>query len=155
MDLGVVMSREVLADKLAEGRTGRHGVATWNTRRVPQRLTPGWTNRLFVACAGWWRGYFPLAGDVLWNPADAAAPYALIFDPRRWTPIPAVQSPGFRGWRYLDSAPGGETTSATQLPDLVEDRQEVLSQELLEEDARLSAGAPSPTGHADKCHHRP
>ena len=155
MDLGVMMSREVLADKLEAGRGGRHRVATWNTRRVPRRLTPGWTNRLFVACAGWWRGYFPLVGEVGWNPADAAAPYALIFDPRRWTPIPAVRSPGFRGWRYLDSPPGGEAASAAPLPDLGEDRQEVLPQELLEEDARLSAGAPSPTGHADKCRHRP
>ena len=156
MDLGVVMSREVLADKLADGRTGRRPVATWNTRRVPRRLTPGWTNRLFVACSGWWRGSFPLAGEVGWNPADAAAPYALIFDPRRWTPIPAVQAPWFRGWRYLASPPGGEATSAAaRLPDPGGDRQEVLPQELLEEDARLSAGAPSPTGHADKCRHRP
>lgn len=154
MDLGVVMRREVLADKREAGRTGQRRVATWNTRRVPKRLTPGWTNRLFVACGGWWRGSFPLAGEVGWNPADAAAPYALIFDPRRWTPIPAVQAPRFRGWRYLDSPPGAAATMA-RLPDLREDRQEVLPQELLEEDARLSAGAPSPTGHTDKCPHRP
>ena len=154
MDLGVMMGREVLADKLEARRGGPHRVATWNTRRVPRRLTPGWTNRLFVACAGWWRGYFPLAGEVGWNPADAAAPYALIFDPRRWTPIPAVRSPWFRGWRYLDSPPGGEATAA-RLHDPGETKQEVLLQELLEEDARLSAGAPSPTGHADKCRHRP
>jgi hypothetical protein len=155
MDLGVVMSREVLADKVEGGRGGRHRVATWNTRRVPQRLTPGWTNRLFVACGGRWRGSFPLAGEVGWNPADAAAPYALIFDPRRWTPIPAVQAPRFRGWRYLDSPPGGEATSAARLADPGGIRQEVLPEELLEEDARLSAGAPSPTGRADKCRHRP
>ena len=155
MDLGVGMSREVLADKREAGRGGRHRVATWNTRRVPRRLTPGWTNRLFVACDGWWRGSFPLAGEVGWNPADAAAPYALIFDPRRWTPIPAVQAPWFRGWRYLDSPPGGEAMSAARLPDPGGTRQEVLPQELLEEDARLSAGAPSPTGHADKCRQRP
>jgi hypothetical protein len=154
MDLGVRMGREVLADKVAEGRAGRRRVATWNTRRVPTRLTPGWTNRLFVACGGWWQGSFPLAGEVGWNPKDAAAPYALIFDPRRWTPIPAVQAPRFRGWRYLDSPPGGEATT-TRPPDLGEDRQEVLPQDLLEEDARLSAGAPSPTGRAAKCRHRP
>ena len=82
MDLGVVMGRDVLEDKLEDGRAAR-AVATWNTRRAPTRLTPGWTNRLFVACAGWWRGYFALSGDVYWNPRDAAAPYALIFDPRR------------------------------------------------------------------------
>jgi hypothetical protein len=111
MDLGVVMGRDVLEDKLEDGRAAR-AVATWNTRRAPTRLTPGWTNRLFVACAGWWRGSFALSGDVYWNPRDAAAPYALIFDPRRWTPIAAVQAPGFRGWRYLAAPPGGTATSA-------------------------------------------
>ncbi|MFQ5829527.1 MAG: hypothetical protein ACE5JD_10285 [Candidatus Methylomirabilia bacterium] len=114
MDLGVVMSGEGLADKLADGCTGRHPVAMWNTRRVPRRLTPGWTNRLYVACGGWWRGYFPLWGDVLWTLQDAAAPYALIFDPRRWTPIAAVPALWFRGWRYLALPPGGEATSAAE-----------------------------------------
>ena len=51
-----------------------------------------------MACAGWWRGFFALSGDVYWNPPDAAAPYALIFDPRRWTPIAAVRALAFRGW---------------------------------------------------------
>jgi hypothetical protein len=46
MDVGVVMSRAVLADKLEDGRVRQRAVATWNTRRVPTRLTPGWTNRL-------------------------------------------------------------------------------------------------------------
>ncbi|MBI2215906.1 MAG: hypothetical protein HYU51_01290 [Candidatus Rokubacteria bacterium] len=87
MDLGIVMRGEVLQDKRADGRAGR-AVATWNTRRVPTRLTAGWTNRLFVASAGAWRGYFPLSGDVLWNPQDDAAPYALIFAPR--TPSPST-----------------------------------------------------------------
>jgi hypothetical protein len=105
MDLAVVMRPEVLADKRADGR-GRT-VATWNTRRLPSRLTPGWTNRLFVATRGHWRGYFPLSGDVFWNPRDVAAPYALIVDPRRWTPIGATPCPSFRGWRYLDTAPDG------------------------------------------------
>ena len=99
MDLGVVMRGEILADKRADGRAGRR-LATWNTRR------------LFVACAGSWRGYFPLSGDVVWNPQDDAVPYALIFDPRHWTPIAAVPSPRFRGWRYLDSPPGDEVTSS-------------------------------------------
>lgn len=103
MDLGVAMRGEVLADKQADGRAGRR-LATWNTRRLPTRLTEGWTNRLFVACAGAWRGYFPLSGDVLWNPQDAAAPYALLFDPRRWMPITAIPAPRFRGWRYLEAS---------------------------------------------------
>jgi len=105
MNLAVVMRPEVLADKLADGR-GR-AVATWNTRRLPTRLTPGWTNRLFVATHGHWRGYFPLSGEVFWNPRDVAAPYALIVDPRRWTPIRPTPCPSFRGWRYLDTPPGG------------------------------------------------
>lgn len=130
MDLGIVMRGEVLQDKRADGRAGR-AVATWNTRRLPTRLTPGWTNRLFVACAGSWRGYFPLSGDVLWNPQDETAPYALIFDPRRWTPVTAVPAPPFRGWRYLDSPPGGETTSSHQRLD--------------DHDRQKEASSPSPT----------
>jgi hypothetical protein len=106
------MRGEVLHDKRADGRAGR-AVATWNTRRLPTRLTPGWTNRLFVACGGWWRGYFPLSGDVLWNPRDTAAPYGLIFDPRAWTPIPAVRAPAFRGWRYLDVPPDRAPSPST------------------------------------------
>ncbi len=105
MDLAVVMHQEVLADKLEAGRVRGRAVATWNTRRLPTRLTPGWTNRLFVASQGRWRGYFTLSGEVFWNPKDDAAPYALIFDPRRWTPIAVGPSPSFRGWRYLESPP--------------------------------------------------
>ena len=107
MDLAVVMHQAVLADKLEDGRGRGRAVATWNTRRLPTRLTPGWTNRLFVASQGRWRGYFPLSGDIDWNPKDEAAPYALIVDPRRWTPIAAAPCPSFRGWRYLESPPGG------------------------------------------------
>ena len=115
MDLAVVMPPEVLADKLEDGR-GR-AVATWSTRRLPTRLTPGWTNRLFVGVQGRWRGYFPLSGEVFWNPRDAAAPYALIFDPRRWTPIGAAACPSFRGWRYLDAPPGGAPAVAPRAAD--------------------------------------
>jgi hypothetical protein len=67
-----------------------------------------------VACAGVWRGYFPLSGDILWNPQDETAPYAIIFDPRRWTPIPAARAPLFRGWRYLDVPPGSEAVASAQ-----------------------------------------
>jgi len=116
MDLALVMCQEVLADKLEDGRVCGRAVATWNARRVPKRLTPGWTNRLFVASQGRWRGYFPLSGDVLWNPKDEAAPYALIFDPRQWTPIVAVPCSSFRGWRYLESPPGGAPEVAQQAP---------------------------------------
>jgi hypothetical protein len=112
MDLAIVMRPEVLADKLEDGRVHGRAVATWNTRRLPTRLTPGWTNRLFVACQGRWRGYFPLSGDVFWNPGDEAAPYAIIFDPRRWTPVGPASCPSFRGWRYLESPPGGAAEMA-------------------------------------------
>jgi len=100
------MSAEILEEKLEEGAERGRKQATWNTRRLPTRLTPGWTNRLFVACGGKWRGYFPLSGDVLWNPEDEAAPYALIFDPRRWQRIASLPAPRFRSWRYLEPPPG-------------------------------------------------
>ncbi len=48
---------------------GKSPEATWNTRRLPTRLEPGWGNRLFVAAGGFWRGYFPLSGEVLCLPA--------------------------------------------------------------------------------------
>ena len=44
------------------------------------------TGHDLVVVDGVWRGYFPLSGDVLWNPDDVAAPYALIFDTARWAP---------------------------------------------------------------------
>ncbi len=63
---------------------------------APAADPPG-THRLFVACGEWWRGSFPLSVGALSNPANAAAPYALIFGPRGWTPIPAVRALWFRG----------------------------------------------------------
>ena len=119
VDLGVTMSAEVLADKLnpASSERGR-ALATWNTRRLPKRLEPGWSNRLFVASRGSWRGYFPLSGDVLWNPEDDAAPYALLFDSRGFTSIPPKPAPAFRGWRYLEPPP----TSGPPSPPRAEDR---------------------------------
>jgi len=51
MDLGLAMRGEILADKLADGRAGRR-LATWNTRRVPMRLSPGWIGCLWRATAG-------------------------------------------------------------------------------------------------------
>ena len=43
---------------------------------------------------------------------DETAPYALIVDPRRWTPIATVPCPSFRGWRYLESPPDGAPEGA-------------------------------------------
>ena len=104
MDLGVVMSPEVLEHKLEGADDGKSPEVTWNTRRVPTRLEAGGRNRLFVACDGFWVGYFPLSGEVLWNPEDEQAPCALLLDARRWTPIAPVKAPRFRSWRYLDAA---------------------------------------------------
>jgi hypothetical protein len=100
MDVGVTMSPAVFEDKLDHADDGKNPEATWNTRRLPTRLEPGWNNRLFVAVNGSWRGWFPLSGEVLWNPDDQKAPYALIFDTRRWTPIARIPAPRFRGWTY-------------------------------------------------------
>lgn len=111
LDLGVRMGEEVLEDKLDDARERGRREATWNTRRLPLRLTPGWSNRLYVASGDFWRGYFPLSGDVLWNPEDEGAPYALVFDALGWTRIHAVAVPRFRGWRYLESPPGAEAAA--------------------------------------------
>jgi hypothetical protein len=111
MDLGIVMRGEVLQDRRADGRAGR-AVATWNTRRLPTRVTPGWTNRLFVACAGWWRGYFLLSWDVLWNPKDETAPYALTSIRGTGRQSRPCRRHAFAAGRYLDSPPGAEATSS-------------------------------------------
>lgn len=116
MDVGVTMSAEVLEDKLEHAEDGRSPQATWNTRKLPTQLEPGWKNRLFVACGGRWRGYFPLSGKVLWNPDDERAPYALIFDARGWTPIPRLPAPRFRGWTYRVPALPGGAASDLQRP---------------------------------------
>lgn len=105
MDIGVVMSPGVFEDKLEYATDGKNPEATWNTRRLPKGLTPGWSNRFFVAVAGCWRGFFPLSGEVLWNPEDVGAPYAMIIDTRGWTPVEPAAAPSFRSWRYLADPP--------------------------------------------------
>lgn len=107
MDIGIEMSPAVFEHKLECARDGKSPGATWNTRRVPKELTPGWTNRLFVAVRGQWRGYFPLSGEALWNPDDDV-PCSLIFDTRRWTPIEPIPAPRFRGWTYVVPTVPGE-----------------------------------------------
>jgi len=114
MNLGVVMREEVHEDKLEEAQERGRREATWNTRRLPTRLTPGWSNRLYVACGGFWRGWFPLSGEVLWNAEDEGAPYAMIFEAAGWRRIGAVAAPRFRGWRYLESPPDGGQESAAE-----------------------------------------
>ena len=99
------MRSEVLEHKLEEG-AARCRVAIWNTRRLPIRPEPGWTNRLFVACDGSWCEYFPLCDAVTWNPKDGSAPYGLILDPPSLDPDPPrSRCRAFAGWRYLDPPP--------------------------------------------------
>jgi hypothetical protein len=116
VDLGVAMRAEVLEHKLEDAEERGRGEATWNTRRAPTRLTPCWTNRLWVAVGGEWRGHFPLAGEVLWNPDDETAPYALIFDASRWTEVAPAPAPRFRGWQYLETPPVGGTADRAGFP---------------------------------------
>ncbi len=98
MDIGVCMSRSVLAQKL-EARTERNPEEAWNLVRWPQGLSGNRENRLFVACDGRWLGYFKLSPDALYNPDDRA-PYTLLFDTRTWTPIPSAPANRFRGFTY-------------------------------------------------------
>jgi hypothetical protein len=104
MDLGVVMSPDVFEEKLGYAHDGKGSEGTWNTRRLPKNLEAGWNNRFFVACAGVWRGWFPLSGEVLWCPEDETAPYTLIFDACRWARMVPIAASRFRGWRYVDGA---------------------------------------------------
>lgn len=89
MKLGVWMSQSVWRHK-AEAA---HGVQAWNLPELPDLAAPtAEGSRLYVATAGYWRGYFPLQ-SFSWNPADAACPFTLLFNPRRWTPIQPVPAP--------------------------------------------------------------
>jgi hypothetical protein len=99
VDIGVLMGPEVWEHKLEEGQERGRPESIWNTSKLPKRLTPGWTNRLFVACGGRWLGWFPLSGELLWNPDDEGAPYGLVFQAAKWTRITPAPAPQFRGWR--------------------------------------------------------
>jgi hypothetical protein len=81
--------------------------ATWNIRFEIQDLSPGWKNRLFVASRGFWKGYFPLLGDVLRDSQDPALPYRLTFDLSGWVPIVPVRAPRFRGLKRVASIEDG------------------------------------------------
>jgi hypothetical protein len=80
VDVAVCMSEAVLAHKL-EARDEKNTIVTWNVARLPRGLgQAGTVDRLFVASAGRWRGYFILSKEALWSPEDEAAPDALIVD---------------------------------------------------------------------------
>jgi len=99
MDVGICMSREVLADKLAL-RESRNPEAAWNLRVWPEGFVKGASNRLFVACAGRWIGYFRMGSHMLYNRQDRATPYTMLFDTRTWTRTEPVPAPRFRGFTY-------------------------------------------------------
>ena len=89
MNLGVWMSRTVWQHK----REGTDRSQVWNLRRLPAELTGRKTTvRLYVAIRGCWRGYF-LFHAFLFNPSDSDCPFALVFDPGSWTPIPPTPAP--------------------------------------------------------------
>lgn len=101
VDIAVWMSPEVLTHKL-EARGDRHTLVAWNVAHLPAGLgRPDVVDRLFVASAGSWRGYFILAKDVLWSPDDPAASITLLLDAATWTPIARTPARRFRGLRPL------------------------------------------------------
>jgi hypothetical protein len=101
VDLAVWMSPEVLEHKLEASDDENHET-TWNIASLPEGFSSSkLPHRLFVASNGHWRGWFLLADEVLWNPQDAQAPFALIFDTTTWTPIQASAARRFRGVRPL------------------------------------------------------
>ena len=101
MDVAVWMSPAVLEHKLS-ARDERNTIVTWNVALVPRGLgRPGIVDRVFVASAGAWRGYFILSKEALWTPEDPAAPYTLLLDTSSWTPVPPTPVRRFRGLRPM------------------------------------------------------
>jgi hypothetical protein len=98
MDIGIWMAAATLEHKL-EAREEKNPEQTWNMSRWPTRLSQDGENRLFVASGGYWRGYFKLSDEVLYNPLDRVK-YTLIFDTRTWTEIPRTPVRRFRGFTY-------------------------------------------------------
>lgn len=118
MDVAVCMSEAVLAHKL-EARDEKNTTVTWNVARLPRGLGQrGTVDRLFVASAGRWRGYFILSKEALWSPEDRAAPYALIVDTATWTEVAPTLAPSFRGLRALSSLVGSASPSPTLLKEI-------------------------------------
>lgn len=90
MDLGVWMSRGVLAHKRGEEDSPQ----AWNLKSLPDELSqPPEPHRLFIATEGFWRGYFVLEPYVSCNFADTVRPWTLLFDPASWTEISREPAP--------------------------------------------------------------
>ena len=106
VDIGICVSEITLSHKLEQTEDGKGNEATWNMGRLPTRLGKGdRPDRLFFATEGFWRGYFLLKKDILYNPVDEDKPYSLIFDVITWKDIPAQPVKKFRGFRYLEEMP--------------------------------------------------
>ena len=98
MDLGVWMNGPTLEEKL-EARDEKNPEQAWNLARWPAGFSDG-PHRLFVASGGFWRGYFLLSAEALYNPEDERTPYTLLFDTRTWTEIAPTPVKRFRGFTY-------------------------------------------------------
>jgi len=101
MDLGIWMSPETLESKL-ELQEGANPEGAWNLSKWPRGFTddPKVVNRLFVASAGYWIGYFVISPEMLYLPEDESTPYVLLFDTRTWTELPRISARRFRGFTY-------------------------------------------------------
>jgi len=90
VDLAIRMTATELDAALASVRRTGVAMATTRVRHRPLKLTPGWTNFLFVAVRSYWRGFFRLSGGFVRDTTNAARPYVLTFDAASWTPNGAV-----------------------------------------------------------------
>ena len=106
IDIGLYTTAATLADKLRQRDESRRAEATWNMKRLPEGMGKGQTpDRLFFAYNGFWRGYFLIVPEVLFNPHDTEKPYSLIFDLNSWHEIASMPVAHFRGFRYLRDMP--------------------------------------------------
>jgi hypothetical protein len=113
MDIGVWMNGKTLAHKL-EAQDERNPEEAWNLARWPRGLAPDGNNRLFVASDGYWRGYFQLSKEALFNPEDTKTPYTLLFDTRTWTEISPTPAKRFQGFTY--AVPASSASEPTPPP---------------------------------------
>ena len=106
VDIGIYTSGVTLEHKLDQMEDGKGPEAVWNMGRLPKDLgkSPG-PDRIFFAADGYWRGYFLLSGDVLYNPEDEEKPYSLLFKVATWTEIPPAPMKKLSVFRYLDGIP--------------------------------------------------
>jgi len=110
------MPADVLAEKLgADG--ARKPEQAWKLDRWPEGLSEKGEHRLFVASGDYWKGYFKISGDALFDPEDETAPFALLFDARTWTPIAPAPVKRFRGFTYKVPADAPPPARPPRLPE--------------------------------------